>query len=53
MGTKIYFRDMEGYGTLTEKQKKYVGKSAVFDLELLPNVRQHFKWSGDYTVAAN
>ena len=37
METKIYFRDMEGYRTLTEHQKKYVGKSAVFDLELLPD----------------
>ena len=38
METKIYFRDMEGYKDLTEHQKKYVGKSAVFDLDLLPVV---------------
>lgn len=37
MGRKIWFRDMEGYRTLTEHQKKYVGKSAAFDLELLPD----------------
>ena len=36
MAAKFYFRDMEGYKDLTEHQKKYVGKSAVFDLELLP-----------------
>ena len=36
MAMKLYFRDMEGYKDLTEHQKKYVGKSAVFDLELLP-----------------
>ena len=35
---KFYFRDMEGYKDLTEHQKKYVGKSAVFDLALLPVV---------------
>jgi hypothetical protein len=38
MVTKFYFRDMEGYKDLTEHQKKYVGKSAVFDLDLLPVV---------------
>lgn len=27
----IYFMDMEGYGKLTEHQKKYIGKSAAFD----------------------
>lgn len=25
----IYFMDMEGYGKLTEHQKKYIGKSAA------------------------
>ena len=38
MAMKFYFRDMEGYKDLTEHQKKYVGKSAVFDLALLPVV---------------
>ena len=38
MAMKFYFRDMEGYKDLTEHQKKYVGKSAVFDLDLLPVV---------------
>ena len=38
MVTKFYFRDMEGYKDLTEHQKKYMGKSAVFDLDLLPVV---------------
>jgi len=36
MAMKLYFRDMEGYKDLTEHQKKYMGKSAAFDLELLP-----------------
>lgn len=36
MGTKIYFRDMEGYEVLTEHQKKYIGKNTAFDLEKLP-----------------
>ena len=36
MGGKIYFRDMERYEALTERQKKYVGKSAAFDLGLIP-----------------
>ena len=35
MAMKLYFRDMEGYKDLTEHQKKYMGKSAAFDLELL------------------
>lgn len=36
METKIYFRDMEGYGALTEHQKKYIGKNTAFDLGKLP-----------------
>ena len=40
MAMKLYFRDMEGYKDLTEHQKKYMGKSAAFDLELLPTALQ-------------
>ena len=40
MAMKFYFRDMEGYKDLTEHQKKYMGKSAAFDLELLPTTLQ-------------
>ncbi len=40
MAMKLYFRDMEGYKDLTEHQKKYMGKSAAFDLELLPTAFQ-------------
>lgn len=36
MSNIIYFKDMEGYKTLTEHQKKYIGNSAAFDLEQLP-----------------
>lgn len=44
MVTKFYFRDMEGYKDLTEHQKKYMGKSAAFDLELLPTAALQEGW---------
>ena len=32
----IYLKDLEAYKEMTEKQKKYVSKSAAYDLSLLP-----------------
>lgn len=32
----IYLKDLEAYKEMTEKQKKYVSKSASYDLSLLP-----------------
>ena len=46
MVTKFYFRDMEGYKDLTEHQKKYMGKSAAFDLELLPTAALQEEMAG-------
>ena len=46
MATRFYFRDMEGYKNLTEHQKKYMGKSAVFDLGLLPNITLQEEMTG-------
>ncbi len=46
MVTKFYFRDMEGYKDLAEHQKKYMGKSATFDLELLPTVALQEEMAG-------
>ncbi len=46
MAEKFYFRDMEGYKNLTEHQKKYVGKSAVFDLSLLSNAALQKEMAG-------
>lgn len=36
MTSIIYLRDLEAYKKMTEKQKKYVSKSAAYDLSLLP-----------------
>lgn len=32
----IYLRELEGYRNMTDKQKKYVSKTAAYDLNLLP-----------------